>query len=78
MLVGCMFLPDCSVTVWVRSGCGCVRCMFLPGFVVMLYMQCVSVCVCPLKLVCVCSFGVCLPLAGLCQCGFTGGGCCGG
>lgn len=34
--VGCMFLPDDSVTLWVRSGYGCVRCMFLPGFVVVL------------------------------------------
>ena len=34
--VGCTFLPGCSVTVWVRSGCGCVRCMLLPGSVVVL------------------------------------------
>ena len=37
MLVSCTFLPDYSVTMWVRSGCGCVRCMISAGFVVVLW-----------------------------------------
>lgn len=34
--VGCTFPPGWSGTVWVRSGCGCVRCVLLPGSVFVL------------------------------------------
>ena len=40
--VGCTFLPGWSGTVWVRSGCGCVPWMLLPGSVVVL--ECICVC----------------------------------
>lgn len=79
MFVGCTFLPDYSVTRWVRSGSGCVRCVFLLGFLVLwcVYVCSVCMCVCLLNLVCMCVFGVCLALDVLCQRGSMSGACCG-
>lgn len=48
-LVGCTFLPDYNVPMWVRSGCRCVRCMVSAGVcgraVVSVYVCAVCICV---------------------------------